>query len=258
LSAPVSPFRPLHQKAFLVQEAVARLPGMPKAAALLYGRMARFTAHDGQCFASVDYLARELHASTRSVERWMAALVSAKLIRREYRYALRSKVTVFLPHPCFGAPPPEPQPVQLSLFPQAVENLCKTPLGEVGAASAAEVENLWKSGGFPVGTSASSVGSDPPTLADPSIELRGSNDERESSRSAASVPDPPPVAGERSGRPFVVRPAAHTARDVARTELGWHQPPTRSDSPPRRTQTSAAEFAEQIAELARRRRIPSP
>lgn len=131
-----SGFEPLRLPSFLVPEAIARQANIPKGAALLYGRMARFTSKGGTCYASVEYLARELRVSDRSIERWIAALVKARLVKREWGEH-RGKVTVFLPFPPPGAP------CQLPLVENSMENLRADARGPD-----------------------STVGSDPPKLAE--------------------------------------------------------------------------------------------
>jgi Helix-turn-helix domain len=65
--------------------------------------MNRFQAQGGICYASVDYLAAELGAGARTIDRWLKALVTAGYIRRTYISGFRTKVTVFLEHPKFAA-----------------------------------------------------------------------------------------------------------------------------------------------------------
>lgn len=128
-------FNPLvGQPAFLVQEAVARQPGMPRGAALLYGRMARFASGGGTCYASVKYLAAELAAGRRTVESWLASLVQAKFVKRRWVPGYRSKVTIFLPHPAFAPRPNGGKPLQIPLIAseEAAGNAAAVPLEPAG------------------------------------------------------------------------------------------------------------------------------
>lgn len=232
------PFEPLTARAFLVQEAVARLPGIPRGAALLYGRMARFRAAGGHCFASVEYLARDLAAGERTVGRWMAALVKAKLVRRVYHPARRTKVTQFLAHSCFdGLPAPGPdEPGQLGLEFTA----CDNPVENSGKTCERRVEN---------------VRSDLPEVAGPSIEVSGESETDSSSALPPGGDDRTLEAEPKAPRSEICQNPGHAASAVETPAPGWMVGYPPNVGAPERAQTRDPEFQEGIEQLLELKRI---
>jgi len=76
-----------------IPDALVRSPTLSPGAKLVYGRLARYAGQDGKCYPAVDTLAAEIGLGGRQVQRYVAELERAHLIRRVIRYAGRAQAS---------------------------------------------------------------------------------------------------------------------------------------------------------------------
>ena len=76
-----------------IPDALVRSTIISAGAKLAYGRLARYAGQDGKCYPAVDTLAAEIGLGGRQVQRYLAELERAYLIRRVIRYAGRAQTS---------------------------------------------------------------------------------------------------------------------------------------------------------------------
>lgn len=100
---PGTPFSPLRRfRGALIPEALLRLFDLPLAAKVLWSVLARCCGDKSQCWPGQDWLARECRMSIRTVQRHLALLEAAKLLRRTRNGLQRSNTYELLWHDLLG------------------------------------------------------------------------------------------------------------------------------------------------------------
>lgn len=98
---PFSPHGLFH--AVFVPDAILDHPKLNDAAALLWGRLARYCGKSDNCYPSLDTLAKETGSSVATVGRSLKRLEEEGFIRRQRRGPGRKALCILLWHPCLGS-----------------------------------------------------------------------------------------------------------------------------------------------------------